>query len=84
MGAACVGFITPVAVLFAIEWVSAFPRQREEARDEVKRFTQPADIAQLAREFSDWVLAKRASLPKRGVRMISMLPDPDSEAQSDG
>ena len=80
VGAACVGFIAPVAVLFATEWVSTFPRQREEARDEVKRFTQPADIAQLAREFSEWVLAKRASLPKHGVRMIPMLPDPDSEA----
>ena len=80
VGAACVGFVVPVAVLFAIEWVCAFPRQREEARDEVKRLTQSADIAQLAREFSDWVLAKRASLPRHGVRMFPILPDPESEA----
>jgi hypothetical protein len=43
IGAACVGFAAPVGVLFAIKWVAAFPHQRNEARDEVRRLTQPTD-----------------------------------------
>lgn len=35
VGAACTGFVAPVGVLFAIEWLTAFPRQRNEARNEL-------------------------------------------------
>ena len=68
IAAACVGFVAPVCVLFTIEWLAAFPRQRKEARDEVRRLTQPADLAELSREFTDWVIAKRAALPQHGFR----------------
>ncbi len=79
IGAACVGFVAPVCVVFAIDWLAAFPRQRNEARDEAKRLTQTADVAELSREFSDWVAAKRAGLPQRGLRMIPEFHDIGSE-----
>jgi len=75
VGAACVGFIAPVGVLFAIEWLTASPRQRNEARDELSQLTKPADVAELSRKFSEWVAAKRAGLPvRRGRRRPRMSP----------
>jgi hypothetical protein len=78
-GAACAGFVTPVCVLFAIEWLTAFRRQRNEARDEVRRLTRPTDVAELSRQFSDWVAAKRAALPQHGLRIIPEIHDLGSE-----
>jgi hypothetical protein len=77
--AACAGFVAPVCVLFAIEWLTAFPRQRDEARDEVRRLTRPTDVAELSRHFSDWVAAKRAALPQHGLRIIPEIHDLGSE-----
>ena len=74
------GFMAPVGVLLAIEWVAAFPRQLNEARDEIRRLTRPTDVAELAREFSDWVVAKKASLPRHGWRIVPDLSGPGSEA----
>jgi hypothetical protein len=79
IGAAFVGFVTAVGALFAIEWLAAFPRQRNEARDELRRLTQPTDIAQLSEKFSDWVAAKRAGLPQHGLRVVPGIHDVDSE-----
>ena len=71
--------MTAVGALFAIEWLAAFPRQRNEARDELRRLTQPTDIAQLSEKFSDWVAAKRAGLPQHGLRVVPGIHDVDSE-----
>jgi hypothetical protein len=79
IGAACVGFVVTVCVLFAIEWVTAFRRQRDEARDEVRRLTQPADLPELSRNFSDWVAVKRAALPQHGLRIMPEIHDVGSE-----
>jgi hypothetical protein len=79
IGAACVGFVAPVCLLFTVGWLAAFPRQRNDARDEIKRLTEPADVAELSHEFSDWVAAKRAGLPQHGLRMIQQIHDAGSE-----
>jgi hypothetical protein len=79
IGAACFGFVVTVSVLFAIEWVMALRRQRDEARDELKRLTQPVDLAGLSRNFSNWVAAKRAALPQHGLRIMPQIPDIGSE-----
>ena len=80
VGAAFVGFVAAVCALFAIEWLAAFPRQRNEARDELRQLTQPTDIADLSQKFSDWVGAKRAGLPEHGHRLIPGIQDVGSEA----
>ena len=80
IGAGGVGFLTAVCALFAIEWLAAFPRQRNEARSELKRLTQPTDVADLSQLFSDWVAAKRAGLPQHGLRMMPEIHHLGSEA----
>jgi hypothetical protein len=72
--------LAPVSVLFAGHWVAAFPRQRNEARAEIRRLTQRTDVAGLAQEFSEWAAAKRAALPVHGVRRVASIFDHDSEA----
>jgi hypothetical protein len=79
IGAAFVGFTAAVGALFAIEWLAAVPRQRNEARDELRQLTQPTDIAQLSEKFSDWVAAKRAGLPQHGLRVVPGVRDVGSE-----
>jgi hypothetical protein len=77
---ACVGFLLPVAALFVLARLTATRRQRDEARDEVRRLTRPTDVAELARHFSEWVEAKSASLPRHGLRKIPSIFETDSEA----
>ncbi len=64
IASSCLGFLAPLAVLFTTAWVVALPRQRDEAREEIKVLTQPADLSQFALDFSDWVAEKRAGLPR--------------------
>jgi hypothetical protein len=43
IGAASVGFTAPMLVLLTARWLAAFPRQRNEAREEIGRLTRPVD-----------------------------------------
>ena len=79
IGAALVGFMAAVGALLAIEWLAAFPRQRNEARDELRQLRQPTDIAELSETFSAWVAAKRAGLPQHGFRVVPDIHDVGSE-----
>jgi hypothetical protein len=63
VGGAGVGVLVPVGVLVASFWVLAFPRQRREARAELRLAAEPSDLAGLAEEFSAWTAAKHASRP---------------------
>ena len=45
---ACVGFLLPVAGLFAFARLTAARRQRDEARAEVRRLTRPTDVEVIA------------------------------------
>jgi hypothetical protein len=61
------GFLLIVIVIVGICWLLAFPRQRNEARTEVRTLDPAAgDGAALAREFSAWVLTRRESIPRAG------------------
>lgn len=66
VGGALVGVFVPVTVILASSWLLAFPRQRTEARAELRRATQPADLAGLAQGFSTWAAAKSAARPRFG------------------
>ena len=79
IGAVLVGFVAAVGALFAIEWLAAFPSQRNEARDELRQLRQPTDIAELSEKFSAWVAAKRAGLPQHGLRVVPDIHDVGSE-----
>jgi hypothetical protein len=76
---ACVGFLLPVGALFVFARLTAPRRQRDEARAELRRLTEPVDVSELADTFSSWVLAKRASLPRIGFRVV--LRHSNSEAR---
>lgn len=77
---AAVGFLLPVAGLFVFARLTAARRQRDEARAEIRRLTQPTDVVELARRFSEWAEAKSASLPRHGLRKIPSIFETDSEA----
>jgi len=59
------GFLSFIGAAFLVSLVLAPVRQRNEARAEVRRLTvtPQSDPRGLAREFSEWLLAKRAAVP---------------------
>ena len=81
VGSGCFGFLSPVVVIFTGARVTAPRRQRDEARDQLRRLTAPIDVPALAQEFSDWIKAKRAAIPDYGLRIIPSVWD-SAEVQS--
>ena len=64
-------FLGPVVYLGTL--IAAPHRQRNQARIQLHELR--SDSPALAEEFSNWVLAKRASLPTHGMRLVPSLFD---------
>jgi hypothetical protein len=71
IGGALAGFFLIILLIAGVEWVLAFPRQRNEARGAVADLEGPEDDpAHLVEDFAAWLRVKKAALPSGGFRQV--------------